>query len=186
MTKTLIIDLDNTTCSMVDEWLRQYNLKSGENIKEEDIKDYNIRKYVKDIELLDNIIAEEHFFYNLLPLPNAIHYLQKLIDEGYDVVIATQPPRVADYAIKDKRKWIKKHLPSYDLSNAMYCHRKELLRGDVMFDDNPHHLSAWKKNNPQGIAVGIEWSYNKGMPCDLLLSVDKGWEDFYNFVKGLK
>jgi 5'(3')-deoxyribonucleotidase len=102
------------------------------------------------------------------------------------LVIVTQPPRKADFAIKEKRQWIKDRFPDYDLSNMIFAHRKYLIDGAVLFDDKPSHLQEWKENHPRGLTVTVEYPYNTDASSDMrFYSKASAWKQFYSYVKSL-
>lgn len=179
--KTILVDQDAILVNMLEVWIQKYNQRTNSNIQLSDIKDYYLQDY--DYKVLEEILHESDFFYNLDPMPHAVKYLQKLIDIGYDVVIVTQPPRKSDFAMRDKRKWMKRFFPEFSLANMIFCHRKDMVRGDLLFDDKPDNLIAWKKANPESITATIEWEYNKDTECDWRFKDhETAWSNFFEKV----
>jgi 5'-nucleotidase len=181
---TCLVDMDCILVDMLGTWLKRYNELSGERVSVKDIVQYEVRNFIKKPNLLDVALHEKGFFLNLPPMPGAIKYFQKMLDDGYDLVIVTQPPRKADYSIKEKRQWIQERFPNYDLSNMIFCHRKNLIRGDLLIDDKPGHLLEWKSMNPKGIITTITHPYNHDVKVNARFD-DKhtAWKEFYEFVK---
>jgi len=181
---TILVDMDCILVNMLLAWLKRYNELSGEHISVKDIVRYEVRNFIKKPNLLEVALHEKGFFLDLPPMPGAVKYFQKLLDDGYDVVIVTQPPRKADYAIAEKRQWIQQRFPNYDLSNMVFCHRKNLIRGDLLIDDRPSHLLEWNAVNPKGIIATIEHPYNKEVKVDVRFQ-DRhtAWKEFYQYVK---
>lgn len=140
-----LIDLDCIMVDMLPPWLRRYNEECGTNIQLSDIKDYDVGLVCTDQKTLYSILDEPGFFYHMDPMPGAAKYFQKLVDDGYNVFIVTQPSRRSEMAIRDKKRWVSRHLKKYDLTNMFFCHHKEQIRGDVLFDDKPAHLQNWKE-----------------------------------------
>ena len=182
---TCLVDMDNIIVDMVKTWLSRYNEIKGTSHTLNDVKDYDVGKLCTDTKTLYALLDEEDFFYNLDPTPGAVEYFQKLVDEGYDMVVVTQPPRRADRAIYDKRRWLKRYFPNFDSSNVVYCHRKDMIRGDILFDDRPSHLEEWKVKNPNGITATLLYHYNKDCLCDWRFPFENGWEQFYYRVTKL-
>jgi 5'(3')-deoxyribonucleotidase len=137
--------------------------------------------YVKDYKLLYSIIEKKDFFYNLCPISGSIKWFQKLIDdERFLTMVVTQPPRTCDFAVGDKRRWIKTYFPNFDLTNIIFTHKKFLIKGDVLFDDCADHLFNWNMNNVKGITAKILYPYNNNMPADWTFNdKNKAWEEFY-------
>jgi len=179
----LLIDMDCILVNMLPYWLDIYNEMSGENISSKDITEYEIRNFVKEPDLFDKILHEEGFFTNMKPMPGAVKYMRKLIEEGFDIVILTQPPRKSAYAVKEKTDWLGKYFPEYDPANIVFCHRKELIDGDILFDDKPAHLVDWKKYHPRGTTITIEYPYNKDAPADVRFANQRNaWREFYELM----
>jgi 5'(3')-deoxyribonucleotidase len=178
---TLLIDLDCTLVDMLPAWLKRYNVIKGTNVQVSDIKEYDVGLVCTDQKVLYDILDEPGFFFHMSPMPDAVKYFQKLLDDGYDLVVVTQPPRRADLAIHDKRSWMKTYFPSYDLSNMIFCHRKSLIAGDVLFDDKPSHLVEWKESHPNGLTATIDWPFNR-VKADFRGSLENGWQEFYSWI----
>ncbi len=206
MTKTLLIDMDAILVNMLPPWLEKYNEATGENVQLSDVKEYNLTKVCTNAETLDAILHEDGFFYDMEPMPHAILAMQVLMEAGYDIVIVTQPPRGTlykhpttpdellkllddpepEFAVRDKRRWMKKYFPGYGLENMIFCHRKDMIRGDLLFDDKPDHLIHWKEANPGGITATLDWGYNRlpevNASVNFRGSLENGWIDFVDFV----
>jgi 5'-nucleotidase len=178
----ILCDMDCIMVEMLPQWIKVYNQRTGENVKLEDIHAWDMSQVVNNYEELAKIIEEPGFFFNLEPMPYACYYISKILEDGHDFVIVTQLPRKADHAAKDKRRWIKKYLhfgKPFDLKNVVFTHRKDLVRGDVFFDDSPMHLESWKKANPKKLTVTIDYPYNKNTKVDHRVT---SWKQFYEFI----
>lgn len=180
---TLLVDMDNVLVNMVEKWINVYNQDEGTNHKFNELNNYDVGTLCKNNRLLYDILDRDGFFFDLEPMPGAVENFQKLLNDGYDLVVVTQPPRRADMAIHDKRRWMKKHFNDYDHSHMIFCHRKDMVRGDLLFDDKPDHLIHWKKINPDNMIATLDWRYNKDIPTHFRGSLENGWEEFYQFVK---
>lgn len=179
---TLLVDLDCTLVDMLPPWIHRYNEIKGTEIALSDIKDYDVGLVCTDQKTLYGILDEPGFFFNMEPMPGAVKYFQKLVDDGYRVLIVTQPPRRAEMAVRDKRRWVSKYFKNYDLMNMFFCHHKEQIRGDVLFDDKPAHLEKWKQVNPDGLTATLDWKYNTKSKVDFRGDLVAGWEQFYDWV----
>jgi len=184
--KTILVDLDQILVDMVPKWLECYYKTTGERIKEKDITNFEIRHFVKYPNVLDALLEKDGFFFNMSPMPNSLKYLKKIKDLEIEIIILTQPPRKADYAIKDKRKWMLKYFPWFDASNMIFAHKKHLIRGDLLFDDNPEHLKKWKAVNKKSMTATIDYPYNRDAKVNLRLTKQNAWKSLYNFLKSNK
>jgi 5'(3')-deoxyribonucleotidase len=190
--KPILIDMDGTCVDMTPVWLKKYRDKTGDTTKEKDLIGWDFESYVKYPKVLHNILKEKNFFFNLEPMPGAVKYINKLIEDGYDLVFLTQLPRRSEHAANDKRRWIKKYFPNYSLINLIFAHRKHLVIGDILFDDNPHHLTDWYSDwivNARDRAVytaTITCAYNKDVAADWRFESKKtAWKEFYKKVSEL-
>ena len=186
MNGPILIDMDETMVDMVQYWLDAYNDRTGnlDFLSYEDIVKYDITNFTNNPDIFLDILHEEGFFVDMEPMPGAVKFFQKLLNDGYDVVIVTQVPRKSKFAIQEKRGWIKRYFPEYDLSGMVFAHRKELVSGSILFDDNPNHLVKWKKKNPNGLTATIDCPYNRGVECDARFTDRQAaWRLFYEFVR---
>jgi len=187
-TYTCLIDMDCILVDMLPPWLARYNEICGTNVRVSDIEDYNVGTVCENTEVLYKILDEDGFFFNMEPMAGAVEGLQALRDDGYNIVIVTQPPRIAELAVRDKRRWILKHFPDFDLTDMIFCHHKEMVRGDLILDDKPAHLINWKKANPNGIVATLDWKFSRLPEVNSVVHFrgalgGQGWMDFVDFVR---
>lgn len=175
--------MDEILADMLPVWLQKYNELSGENIKVEQIKEWELRKFLKEPKLLDKVLESSGFFRDIPIISGAQEYFQKLLDnKDLDITIVTQPPRKADWAVRDKRWWIFQYFPTFDLCNVIFTHKKHLIRGDLLFDDRTQNLNDWKAANPYGITATILYPFNKDTKADWRFKKEKAWESLYNSI----
>ena len=179
--------MDCIIVDMMPYWISEYSRRSGESLKLKDIDSYWLRSIVAQPEIIDDILHEEGFFVDKPAMSGAVRYLQKLMhDDRFEIIILTQPPRRADHAVKEKRIWMQERFQDYPLANMIFAHRKELIRGDLLFDDCPEHIKNWRKYNPKGITASIKYPYNEDIKCDIMFDDRrKAWEEFYNYALSL-
>lgn len=125
-----------------------------------------VRSHMRDVD----------FWANLEPVPGAVAGIRTLVSEGHDVRIVTQVlPEAAGASYEGKLKWIKKHLPEFDLGHVIVTKDKASVSGDVLFDDAPHQLSSFP-----GRAVALRYEWNKDVPN--VVHVD-GWPEFVQWIR---
>lgn len=180
----ILIDMDSITVDMTPKWLKIYYERTGERLKVTNQTDWAFGKLAKYPTELNRIYEEDGFFADLKPMPESTKYIPKLIDKGVDVLFLTQLPRKSDFAARDKKIWIEKNIPGFNMRNVIFSHRKYLVHGDVFFDDNPIHLQMWKNQHPTGFTATIQYPYNKSCEyVDWNFKVkSRAWKDFYQKV----
>jgi 5'-nucleotidase len=173
--KTLLIDMDSVICDLMTEWHRRYNRDYQDNLSVDKLKCWNSEKYVKPecgVKIYD-YLEEPGLFLDLKPLPNAIEVLERL-HKNYDILIVTSS---VSNAFSDKERWVEKNLPFIGKYNLVFSHRKNMIAGDLLFDDAPHNLKAFTSTGR--IAVAMDYPYNQ----DIDVPRVKNWLEFEEFVK---
>jgi 5'-nucleotidase len=151
----LLIDMDGVLCDLVKKWFAVYNAQHHDTLRAEQMREWGPHVYAKRGRAIYRYLSQPGFFLDLEPLPGAIEGMHQLVKCGHDVVIVT----AARHGHADKLSWVRKNLPFFDLHQVVFAHRKELVRGDVLFDDAPHNLAAFA---PYGLPVAMAYPYNEG------------------------
>ena len=156
---TLLCDLDAIVADLLDEWLFRINIDHGTAYTKDDIKGFDIHKYVHIGEKVYDYIRKEGIFPAIKPIPGAIPALMEL-DDKHDVYIVSTPSSASVTAM-EKLDWCSHYLPFLNRKQIILCGAKELIRGDVLIDDSPDNLAAWKKANPRGHTITISYPFNE-------------------------
>lgn len=173
----LLIDMDAVTADIFKLWLSLINKETGENLTTSDIKDWDIASSTKMGKKCYNFLSQPNFFFDLKPIPKAIDTLKKLHDDGHDIVFVTACPPTSETAFYEKLSWVKKYLPFIDAErNVIAAYRKDLIKGDVLFDDKYDNLIDFS-----GIAVCMSYEYNKKYEGPRVTN----WTAFYHFIQTL-
>jgi 5'(3')-deoxyribonucleotidase len=142
----IFLDMDETLVNLVDPWLAILNEEAETNFSREDTTCYSVEKSFGDYLTMDEIFRPfdtPGFWSGLQPFPGAIEFVQRLLDNAFDVYIATIPAR-GSVCHHEKEYWVEQYLPQIGRERLIFCHHKNLLRGDALFDDNPKYLSSFK------------------------------------------
>lgn len=175
MKTTLLIDMDSVICDLMTDWHELYNRDYNDHLTVEKLKCWKSENYVKKecgIKIYD-YLDTPGLFLNLKPLKNSIDVLSRL-HERHRILICTSS---GTYAYTEKEKWVVKHLPFIGRENIIFSHQKDMIRGDLLFDDAPHHLEAFKKSNR--VAVAMDYPYNRNVDVPRV----KNWLEFEQFIK---
>ena len=173
----IVLDMDDILTQTNQQWLDWYNRDYGDDRTLEDIKGWNTHYWVRPDcgQEIYKYLNSTGFYRTMKPVDWAIGGVRELFDKGHDVVIATASPINSYTAVEEKKEWIREYLPEFDLKNFMVCHRKDLLRGQVIFDDGAHNCQDFR-----GISVCLNRPWNRGEDCSDL-RVD-GWLGFMEQV----
>lgn len=165
--RTLVIDMDEVTVQFVPAVCDAHNALTGDNLKPEDITDYNMQLFGVQPETWQ----KPGFFKSLKPMPGAIATMNRL-RKKYRLTIATDTMGIS-YVREEKQDWIDRHIPW--VSDVYYLSDKSDVPGDILFDDGPHHLEAWPR-----IKVKMITKYNEGAPADHEVN---SWREFEALLK---
>ncbi|RBW67677.1 5' nucleotidase, NT5C type [Bacillus taeanensis] len=168
--KTLCIDMDSVICDLMSDWHKRYNSDYDDDLSFEKLKCWNSEKYVKPecgMKIYD-YLNEPGLFLHLNPLPNALEVLERL-HHKYDLLIVTSS---VSTAFREKERWIEKHLPFIGKRNLIFSHRKNMICGDLLFDDAPHNLREFSATGR--LAVAMDYPYNREVDVPRV----KNWLEF--------
>ena len=169
----LLIDMDAVSADILADWLPMINRDYGENLTKESLVEWNIHHCSKAGEKVFDYIHQPGFFVNLKPIPYAVETLKKLHEEGFEIFYVTAPVMDSPHVFHEKIEWIKKHTPFISLDHVIFAQRKDLIDGDILFDDAPKNLESFP-----GIPVAFDYNFNKHLDVDRVA----GWLEFYDLV----
>lgn len=154
------VDLDGIVVSLHDKWMAVYNAEYGGNLAMEQITDWDMAKFVppEHSKIIFDIIGRPGFFADIEPIPGAIEGLKQLQARGHNVTLVTAG---SGNALTDKETWIKVYAPNM-LNHCIMVQGKTpkgAIRADVLFDDGPHNILDFRKNNPAGFIASICYPY---------------------------
>src|SRR3990167_7352300 len=147
--KDFLVDMDGVLVNLISGWLALYRDQTGDNVTPEMITEWRVKKFVKYPDKLSKILNKCFFFYEAQPNKDVIEWFTKLLnDDRFRITILTQAPIDAPTAAFDKRLWMQKWFPTFNVHNMIFAHNKYMVNGDLIIDDNPVHLEKCKKVNP--------------------------------------
>jgi len=184
MEYTILVDMDNTIADFNEAAIRWF-------------------EYAKDVDLSDRRVSldEYDFFANIFTYMG-IDYSKRIIEEMFNwpgfwmsmkpmqfsqeilrtlnryhkLYIVTKPWNTSDNCIPEKIKWIKYHLPFFDLDNLIFTSHKELITGDFIIEDSPKYLA----NTICKKTIAYNYKYNKNVKSDYRVN---NWTDIKGIFK---
>ena len=133
----VLFDMDDCINGFTQHLIDVYNERTGSNVKVEDIKEWDLAKYIGEYGM--SIFREEGFFEDIPEKKSATKTLKKLIESAdYDVYIITACG--TNQELEEKYKWFDKYLPEFNKDRIIKCKEKEIIHGDVLIDDNIENL----------------------------------------------
>lgn len=115
-------------------------------------------------------LYEKGYYRNLEPMKNVVEAVNILYEQGEDeIYILSSVLSDSEYALQEKKEWIKEHMPFMDLENCLFVpygqskaeyiiensdRRRITLNSDyVLVDDYTKNLKDWNKHN--GVAIKL-------------------------------
>ena len=171
----LLFDLDGICCNLMKKWLAVYNRDWHDHLTEADITSWNWDEFAKPAcgKRIYHYLNQPGFFADLEPIPGCVESLSRL-ERIVEPVVVTASPKEA---CADKIRWVKTHLPMIPRGNIALTYRKDLVRGDFMFDDAPKNLI----HHP-ATRIMLDYPYNRDFhDCYRVHS----WADAEALISGL-
>lgn len=170
--------MDDTIENLLETWVSFLNETHGTKVHKDDIDDWDISKAFPtiDIQQVYAPLFNENMWKRVKPLPGAVKYLKRLIDDGHKVVIVTASHQ--DTVAMKLNNVLFKYFPYLSTNDVIVTSQKQLIRGNILIDDAPHNLEG---GGYFGILVTSP--HNRAYDADAngFVRADS-WEEIYNIV----
>ena len=156
-------DVDGVIADLLTEWVRLYNIDHNDNLRHQDVTDWDVSKFVKPESgyAIFDILHRKDLYEGVLPIDGALDGIMAIRELGYRVVYATscnismaglKLQWLDDYGFisMDKQGISKDYIEVSD---------KHLLLGDTLIDDYHHNLNGF-----QGRRILFNASHNISIP----------------------
>lgn len=180
--KVIYVDLDDTIEDLLLSWCTYLNLKYGLEVDPNDATEWDMTKLYPTLNKnqIYDALKDKELWETVLPIPGAQKYLKKLIEEGFEIYLATATH--VDY-FKDKYTLvIRRYFPFIDEHHIITIHNKQLLKGLVLVDD-------YVENLKDGDYCGILFTsyYNKEVDLSDYGRVVRAdnWEECYRWIHSI-
>lgn len=136
----LLIDIDDTIEELLVAWCHWLNWLHYTNVTPDDIRDWDMQKAFPTLtkEEIYEPINRDDFWQTVPPKQDAMEYVKKLYDEGYEIYLCTS----TDYRnVKVKYEHIvQKYFPYIEWNHVIIANNKQMIRADYLIDDGVHNL----------------------------------------------
>lgn len=167
----IFIDQDDVLAKHNEKVVKEMNRIHGTHFTMADITEWDLISILG--EECKDIMFKPEFFETLEPMEYAIENLRVLNESNlFDIYIASAAHPSACHF---KYKWFKEHMPFLEKKQLIFISHKFLLNGDLLFDDAPHNIVAFKS----GEVVIFDKPYNR-----YLTNFDrvKNWNEFSEYL----
>lgn len=118
-------------------------------------------------------------YQKLTPRPDAVEYITKLNEEGYEIGFVTYCKKAH---LSSKCKMIKKLFPFYKFIQA--TKEKGYTRCDYFIDDRVKYLRQQDQNLVKCIRIDTPYTQDFDGVFDDSFQVAKDWKEIYEIIKG--
>ena len=170
--------MDDTIENLGETWVAYLNEKYGTSVKRCDVTDWDISKSFPSISKHEVFapLFDKKMWKRVKPLPGAVEYLKRLMDDGHKVLIVTASHQNS-VAIKLNHVLFK-YFPFFTYKDVIVTTQKQLINGDIMIDDAPHNLEGGKYF---GILVSAPHNRSYDAEKNGFVRADN-WDEIYKIV----
>lgn len=166
---SIAFDADGVLNNLIEKTVEKYNKIYNKNLLINDIKEYDIHKVLpfEEAEKFCDLFLDKTIWDSLEPTKNSQWALKKLIDDGFDVYVATATHYIN---FPWKVKWFEEYFPFISYKNIICINNKGLLDVDILVDDCVDNLlsSTWSHR----VLYNQPWNQNVHDECYLIHRVN--------------
>ena len=179
---TVLIDMDDTIENLSYAWNKFIREMYDVDVYPEDITEWDLTKIYTSLtkEQIYAPLHMEEMWNSVVPIDNAVEYIQKIISDGDDVYIVT----TTHYSMVEMkmRCVMGRYFPFIPYDKVIITSNKQLVMGDVLVDDGPHNLTG-------GMYEGIlfDATHNRSFN-ERLHGIQRahGWKEVYDIIQKMK
>ena len=178
----IAIDFDETLFPTLGNIINIYNNRHDTNISIEQITTYSLRECL-DTEIANEMLSmfgQKETYENLQPYKYATEIVQKLINQGHGIFIATA---TEVNNLKWKEDLLQKYFPFIPKHNLIRIHKKDLLKVDVIIDD---YLNNLMNSEAEKICFDCAWNRDQQIEHQYNIHRAYSWDDILNIIKNLE
>jgi len=167
------IDCDDVVCDLGNAWILKYNQDYDDNLKKEDITQWDVSQFVKKEcgKKVFEYFNDPILYLKCLEIPNSLNCINILKEQGHNILfISACMPKT----MEAKYEWLKKHNYINSINEFIAIYDKSLINVDILLDDKPETIQKF----PNGkMLYSQPWNQSYNLPRV------NNWEEFIKFVK---
>lgn len=137
----VLFDADDVAENLCECLVQFLNERYGTSVSIEDVTNWDVSRAFPMLtrEQVFAPFEEDALFRRLEPVPGAQEYLGRMRKDGHELYMVT----ASDYrTLPVKMERIFQLFPWLSWGNVIVTSRKQMVRGDVLIDDNPNNLEG--------------------------------------------
>ena len=173
----ILSDMDDTIENLGDAWINTLNARYGTDVVWQDIRHWDMHLAFPTLtrEQIFGILYEKDFWSTVKPKEDAMKYVKKLWDEGYQLYICTS----TDYShVKEKfDQCLFRYFPYLTWKDTIIAHNKRIIKSDFLIDDGTHNFGG------EQFGLLMDAPHNRNYRCNGNITKVYNWEEVYYFIK---
>lgn len=133
-------DMDDTLTKLVIPWYQWLNRKYNKHVDPYADIHWNPEVQYPDLssmQIFEPLFTDE-FWDTVTPIDNAVHYVKKLIEEGFSFYVVTSSHH--DTVSAKFNRVLFRYFPFINRHNIITTSNKQLIKCHVLIDDGPHNI----------------------------------------------
>lgn len=172
---TIALDMDSTVYDLHTPWLAWLKDTHGINLAVEDITSWNLHEWLPCGEKVYDYLHLDDAFTVCRPYEGAIEAINEVNSWGVrQFFVSTIVSKTGAW---QKQKAVERDFPYLKKDVLITSGHKDLVQADILFDDGPHNLEAFK-----GRTCKVPYTYNKHVRSDFTM---ESWEQYTEIIKEL-
>lgn len=179
MKTTILVDMDDTMEELLPAWVTYLNNKHHTSVPPNGITDWDIEKFFPELtkEQVFEPMYIDSFWATVQPKPDAVQYVKRLKDDGYNILICTASFYQTLQAKMDDVLF--KHFGYLTWENVIVTPHKQMVRADFLVDDKPENLIGGCYKGILMDAPHNRWFNEK----EHNIHRAKSWQEIYEIIK---
>lgn len=177
---TILVDMDDTIENLSEAWVSYLNDRYGTSVSASDITSWDISQAFPTLGESEvyGALKETELWGAVRPLPGAVKYLKKLVEDGNNVFIVTASH--PDTVGAKVNQVLFRYFPFISYQNVIISSRKQMISGDILIDDGVHNLG--------GGYMGMLFTanHNRAITDDELSALNAvrvdNWKEVYSLI----
>lgn len=171
-------DFDDTMNELIPTWINKINELYGYNVSADQIVDWDLTQIFPSLTQAQicEPLHDPDFWYLVPAKDDAVYYIKKLMDEGFQFYVCTS----TDYRFaKDKfDNCLYRLFPFICKEQVITTYNKQLMRCNILIDDGIHNIIGQYKG------LLMDMPHNKSFKNPQVERVHN-WKEIYDYIHEL-
>lgn len=140
-----MVDVDDVTADLMNNWLKIYNEEYDDSIKKEQIEDWKVHEFLKPSCGMKfyNYLTKK-LYKDISPIEGALEGVKELRKYAHVIFVTSFIPKTAGI----KYEWLVKHQFLDNSRDYIETYSKGLIKADIMIDDAWHNIQSFEGHLP--------------------------------------